>query len=104
LARSEGDLAGALDKFLEAGAGDAPGFLETEHPGAVVRAEIPAEVPALGFAYCAHGRLEACVGTVGGCQIEDHRVLQLEQRLAALALGFRLCLVERALHRGWKPH
>src|SRR5438552_2382953 len=80
-ARRVVDVARFLDEPLDVGTGSAPGFAEPQHPGLLVRAEVPADIPAFGFAYSAHDRLYTDRGAVGDRDVPDHGVLEREKLL-----------------------
>ncbi len=98
------DVARFLDKPLDIGTGGAPGFAEPQHPGLLVHAEVPADVPGFGFAYRANDRLQADRGAVGDRDVPDHGVLEREQLLFPPALGAGGRLAHRPLDRGRQPH
>ncbi len=103
-ARGERHVAGSLYEFLDWPLGHAPGFLEAQQTGLVVRAEVPAEVPAFDLAHFAHDRLEPRGGAVGIRDVAHHLVLEIEQLFAAFALDAGGRLRDRPLDGGRQAH
>src|SRR5207248_3100698 len=96
-ARRVTDIARFLDEPLDVRTGGAPGLTEPQHPGLLVRTEVPADVPAFGIAYRANDRLQADRRAVAARDVPDYGVLQRKQLLFARALraGGRLAHAAR---------
>ena len=103
-ARRVTDIARFLDEPLDVRTGGAPGLTEPQHPGLLVRTEVPADVPAFGLAYRANDRLQADRRAVGARDVPDYGVLERKQLLFAPALRAGGRLAHRPLDRRRQPH